>query len=65
MMTVELAPAGVTTLDELEGQGREMFGRLLATLTVAELEQLRGGFAALSRAGQSITSASKPDDAHE
>ena len=63
VVTVELAPGGASALDQLEGQGREGLGRLLASLSVEELEQVRGGLSALQRAQQIVASASKPDEA--
>ena len=60
VVTVELAPGGTAALDEIEGQSRDGFSKMLATLTVDELEQVRGGFSALQRARESISS-SKPD----
>ena len=55
VVTVELTRAGSAALDDIEGQSREGFGRLLATLTVGELEQVRGALAALDRAQQRMT----------
>ena len=65
VVTVELTPAGTAALDQIEGQSRDGFGRMLATLTVVELEHVHGGLAALQRAQAGITSASKPDEPHE
>ena len=50
VVTVDLAAGGVTALDEIDGRGQEFFGSLLPALSVDELEQLRGGLAALQRA---------------
>ena len=60
VVTVELASGGNAALDEIEGRGQEYFGGLIRTLTVAELEQLRSGLAALHRASQRVE-----DDAAE
>jgi DNA-binding MarR family transcriptional regulator len=60
VVTVELAPGGTAALDEIEGRSREGLRRMLATLSVDELEQVRGGLSALQRAQQSVSS-SKPD----
>ncbi len=50
VVTVELAAGGMAAIDEIDGRGQEFFGGLLRTLSVGELEQLRGGLAALQRA---------------
>ena len=55
VVTVELAAGGMAALDEIDGRGREFFGGLLRTLSVGELEQLRGGLAALERARTHMT----------
>jgi 4'-phosphopantetheinyl transferase len=50
VVSVELAPAGIAALDDIEGQSRDGLRRMLGTLTVGELEEVRGGVAALQRA---------------
>jgi DNA-binding MarR family transcriptional regulator len=54
VVTVALAAAGVGALDEIDGRGQVYFSGLLRTLTVGELEQLRGGLAALQRAREQM-----------
>src|SRR5688500_13311535 len=43
VVRVELAPVGDAALDDIEGQSRDGFRRLLGTLTVDELEKVRAG----------------------
>jgi len=50
VVTVMIAPGGLEALEAIEGQGREHLSRLLDTLTIEELGQLRNGLAALRRA---------------
>lgn len=54
VVTVALASGGSAALDEIEGREQEYFGGLLGNLTVAEMEQLRSGLAALHRARQRV-----------
>lgn len=63
VVTVELAAAGTAALEQLEGQSREGIGRMLASLTVEELEQIRGGLSALQRAQRNVSCAPEPDEA--
>jgi DNA-binding MarR family transcriptional regulator len=55
VVTVELAPGGLAALDAMEGQSRDGFSKLLGTLTVDELEEVRAGLRALHRGQQRMT----------
>lgn len=57
VVMVAIAPGGLRTLEEIEGRGRKQVTKLLDTLTLDELEQLRGGLAALQRAGREFAAA--------